>query len=63
MTQKYQVTAITMHDGEVSELRALGIPITTTNDVQDRTEFEVELSAQQAAAVRAHCAVIAVTEI
>ena len=63
MTQKYQVTAITMHDGEVSELRALGIPITTTNGVQDRTEFEVELSAQQVAAVRAHGAVIAVTEI
>ncbi|MDP3507938.1 MAG: hypothetical protein Q8T09_08110 [Candidatus Melainabacteria bacterium] len=63
MTQNYQVTAITMHDDEVRELRALGIPITITNDVQDCTEFEVELSAQQVVAVRAHCAVIAVTEI
>jgi hypothetical protein len=63
MTQKYQVTAITMHDGEVNELRALGIAITTTNGVQDRTEFEVELSAQQVAELRAHGAVIAVTEI
>jgi len=63
MAQKYQVTAITMHDGEVSELRALGVPITTTNGVQDRTEFEVELSVQQLTAVRAHDAVIAVTEL
>lgn len=63
MTQKYKVTAITMHDGEANELRALGIPITTTDGVQDRTEFEVELTAQQVADVRAHGAVIAVTEI
>lgn len=63
MTNKFRVLAITMHDGEASELRALGIPITTTNDIQDNTEFEVELTAEQVVAVRAHSAVISVTEI
>jgi hypothetical protein len=63
MTDKYRVIAITMHDGEASELRALGIPVTTTKGVQDKTEFEVDLTADQVVAVRAHSAVIAVTEI
>ncbi|MFA7337597.1 MAG: hypothetical protein WC028_12480 [Candidatus Obscuribacterales bacterium] len=63
MTNKYRVIAITMHDGEASELRALGIPVTTTNDVQDNTEFEVDLTAEQVVAVQAHSAVIAVIEI
>lgn len=63
MTDKYRVIAITMHDGEASELRALGIPVTTTKGVQDKTEFEVDLTVDQVVAVRAHSAVIAVTEI
>ena len=63
MTNKFRVFAITMHDGEASELRARGIPVTTTNDIQDNTEFEVDLTAEQVDAVRAHSAVISVTEI
>ena len=52
-----------MHDSEASELRALGIPVTTTKGVQDKTEFEVDLTVDQVVAVWAHSAVIAVTEI
>lgn len=63
MTKKYLVNAVTMHDGEVNELKALGVDITVTNGSQDQTEFEVELSDEQAAAVRAHGAVFYMTEM
>ncbi|MBK7747705.1 MAG: hypothetical protein IPP57_08085 [Candidatus Obscuribacter sp.] len=63
MKAKYKVQAITLHDGQVAELRALGIPVTTTNDVQDKTEFEVELTQEEVDAVCAHPAVFGVTAI
>jgi hypothetical protein len=63
MTTKYLVTAMTMHDGEASELRVLGIPVTTTNGVQDKTSFEVEMTAEEIAAVRAHPAVLRIQTI
>lgn len=61
---KYKVTAITMHDGEADELRALGVPITCTNGSQDSTEFTVEpASAEAAEAIRQHSAVVRMEEI
>lgn len=52
-----------MNDGEVEELNALGIHITTTNDIQDKAEFEVELTDEQAACVRSHDAVYGIIEL
>lgn len=63
MRNKYRVCAITMNDSEANELRDLGIPITTTDDIQDSTEFEVDLTDEQAAAVQAHSAVLAIKEL
>lgn len=63
MKAKYKVQAITMHDGQVEELCALGIPVTTTKGVQDKTEFEVEMTQEEVDAVCAHPAVFSVKAI
>ncbi len=60
---KYKVTAITMHDGEVRELAALGLNIETKNGSQTKTEFVVELTDAQAEKLKAHPAVTSVTAI
>lgn len=60
---KFQVKAITMHDGEVRELAALGLDIETKKGEQTKTEFTVELTEAQAAGLKAHPAVISVTAI
>ncbi|MDX1986244.1 MAG: hypothetical protein SFV17_06125 [Candidatus Obscuribacter sp.] len=60
---KFKVTAMTMHDGEVSELAALGLNIETKNGRQTNTEFVVELTDEQAKLLQEHSAVTSVTPV
>lgn len=60
---KFKVTAMTMHDGEVRELAALGLNIETKNGRQTKTEFVVELTDEQAKLLQEHSAVTSVTPV
>lgn len=54
---------MTMHDGEVRELAALGLNIETKNGRQTKTEFVVELTDEQAKLLQEHSAVTSVTPV
>lgn len=57
---KFKVTAITMHDGEVSELAALGVNIKVKGDSQTNYTYEADLTDEQVEQVRKHTAVVSV---